>query len=147
MSSYLVKGSQSRMLSYASVGKRSSHLFALVHTYIHTHTHTHMHTVLPGSPSELTLLLSSYHTLTITLQLSSEGTSPILGLLVEFSSHSNMVRNISGPFTAGELVEVTVDGLDDGTTYAFTMAAYNFGGRGAASSELEGTTGECVLGV
>ena len=83
-----------------------------------------------------------YDSLMIQLTFSTEGTPPILSLVVEFIAPKPFTRNFSGPFIQGEVHSVRITGLQDSTQYSFTLSAVNYQGRGRLSSVYNSTTSE-----
>ena len=69
------------------------------------------------------------------------GAPPILFLEVDFLSHPTLNHTIDGPFQLGELVQASIDGLQEDTLYRFAIVAVNYGGRGEASLPIEVRTG------
>ena len=100
-----------------------------------------MHTELPGAPS-LEGISKSTDSLVIQVTVSSEGTPPILTLVVEFAAPEPFTRNFTaaGPFVPGETYELKVTGLRDNTQYSFTLSAVNYQGRGTITSLYNSTT-------
>lgn len=104
--------------------------------------------MLPGAPVQVEFISSDYDSVLLRIALSSEGTAPLTQLEVQFHSPEIHLLNITKPnLFPGHTVEVTLSGLEDGTAYVISFAAYNYGGKGMPSQQIKVTTGEwpCIL--
>ena len=99
---------------------------------------------LPGPPKRPIFASSTHNSVVFQVELSSEGDSPILSLAIDFLSPNTTIPLIYGNYQPGQLVLLTVSGLEASTTYRFTVSAVNYGGKGEPSPAVEATTGEPV---
>ena len=96
----------------------------------------------PGEPTQPIVESSSHNTLVFSVELSSRGTGPILGLIARFTAPTMFDVNFSEPFQPGETVTLRVDDLEPSTLYTFTISAENYGGIGPTSPEVTLSTGK-----
>ena len=102
-----------------------------------------MHTppVLPGAPTP-SLLLSTPSSLTVVVQLSPEGTLPILEVHLQVTGpQGQWTVNQTGTFAASEMVQFEVTGLSADTAYTLVAYTVNYAGMGPSSDGVTYRTG------
>jgi len=91
---------------------------------------------LSGAPTT-SLISTSSCSVTVEVQLSSDGTPPIQAILFNFTSPPGYpTQRLNGPFFPGDIIKGTLSGLVGSTEYRLTAAAINSAGTGPSSDEI-----------
>ena len=91
---------------------------------------------------------SNYDSAVLILELPLTGTTPFTHMEVEFHSPDSYVVNITilTSLELGNMKEVILPDLQDGTVYLISVSIYNCGGKGGSSQQIEVTTRKCYRG-
>jgi len=102
--------------------------------------------VLPGAPTP-SLLLSTPSSLTVVVQLSPEGTTPILEVHLQVTGpQGQWTVNQTGAFAASEMVQFEVTGLSADTAYTLVAYTVNYAGMGPSSNGITYRTAAADVG-
>lgn len=99
-----------------------------------------------SAPSTPTLLSASHDSLTLSFNLPTQGTPPVLHIIINITSPSHMQWECQGVQSRmlGEELDCTVPRLSSATQYTLAVYGLGYAGRGNASHEVTFTTSELV---
>ena len=98
-------------------------------------------TVPPGAPTSVTLVSSLPNSLEVKVQLSPDGSFPILEIVFNITSHKETRTHKTRWYQPGETVQLSLSGLEAGTEYRMIVYEVNYAGNGPESAEVVFSTG------